>query len=136
MLDATAKRAAFAAMDDAARFRLEVLPQGTRPAALSDESVVHVLTADTVDAMRAPVKALSHLARTFFGDKLTGVTKPPATDGAVSLYVICELAELDADYVDALSDEGAAPAPARTPSSAAPTLKLGEQETLRLPEEW
>ncbi len=134
MLDATIKRQAYAAMDDASSFRLEVLPAGVQPATVGSESAIHLLATDDVDAMRGPVKLLAHLARTFFADKLTRVAPAPDTDGPVALYVVSELAELDDAYVEPLSEEGGAPRLGAVPS-AAPTLRPSQQATLRLPDE-
>jgi len=156
MLDSQTKSKAYATMDDAASFRFEVVPAEAAPATQPGEDAQRLIEAPSVAEMKQPVKMLRHMARTFFGEKLTGVAKPPDTDGPVVLYLISELAELDGAYIDILSEEGDAPslppeAGAAVPLSAAATMplpghgpvgadtiKLSDQDTIELAadEDW
>jgi len=150
MLDSRTKQQAYATMDDASSFRFHVVPAGRPPLTVEGEDAVAVLEAETVAAIREPVKLLRHMARTFFGEKFTGLAKPPETDGPVKLFIVAELSELDGSFIEGLSDEGSLPpaaadadaphgtdeAPAILPLSKVDTLPLSErrsqQDTLRL----
>jgi len=147
MLDASIKQQAYAAMDDATSFRFAVVRDGAQPPVADGEDAVQLLAADSVAAIRQPVKLLRHMARTFFGEKFTGVSKPPDTDGGAALFIVAELAELDTSFIEGLSEEGdTRPTPpagerppiavpeagAEVPLGQKETLKLSDQETLQL----
>ena len=85
MLTADEKRIAFAAMDDAASFRLLVAP-----APPAGEHAVAITRADDVDALRAAVTLTRQMARTFFADKLRGLSPPPTEAGPVALFVVAQ----------------------------------------------
>ncbi len=93
MLASDAKQRAYAAMDDASSFRLVVADRW--PPVAAGELAVEVCTEDDLEALTPAVGLVRKMARTFFGEKLTTVSPPPAGDGPFTLFVVAQLVELD-----------------------------------------
>lgn len=102
MLTADAKQRAWAAMEDAAAFRLVVA--AAPPPAGADEHCAWVCDAADLDAMASALGLVRKMARTFFGTKLEHVAPPPDGEGPFGLYVVARVAELDDLAIGELDD--------------------------------
>jgi hypothetical protein len=101
MLFPNAKLQAYAAMDDAASFRLVA---ATPPP--TGDVVVTLAEASSVEDLKPAMGLVRKMARTFFSDKFDDTDPRPDLEGPVALYVVCVQAELVDEAIEGLSEDG------------------------------